>query len=213
MYLCACLHIRGYPLSCACALTAAEPTAVWLSVGRQELMFFFHLNWTAVALHISSLLKQFRESLFVAEAKICSEIISCQLGVALGLQYWEGSASSDLFKTMNLSSFLGTKFSKRFHGDVMLDEFNRECSTVLRRGYWQDSSLRAVPPVFSWKPWLNFLSLVAYVWDHWPSKTKICWSRTVFRDGSPVSSFNLRRAELLAKIREWLTLWWVCPCP
>lgn len=42
----------------------------------------FHLNWTAIALHIGSLLKQFRESLFVSKAKICSEIISCQFGMA-----------------------------------------------------------------------------------------------------------------------------------
>lgn len=77
-----------------------------LSVGRLEIRLLFHPKWIAIALHIGSVLKQFRDSVFVSEAQICSEIISCKFEMATGLGYSEGSASSDLFKTMNLSSFL-----------------------------------------------------------------------------------------------------------
>ena len=123
-------------------------------------------------------------------------MISCQFGMASGLGYWEGSASSDLFKAMALSCFLGTKClkgCKRISGQTS----SVGALAGLPQRHWEHYHRGEALPASFIKCWLNGLSLLTQVLDHWGSETKICWSKTALRDGSSGSSFNLRMAQLL----------------
>lgn len=80
------------------------------SSGKTGDLETFRPLWIPVALHNSSQLKRFRETLFVGGAKICSEIMSYQFEMALGFDCSAGSASSNPLKPMKPSSFLRTRF-------------------------------------------------------------------------------------------------------
>lgn len=97
-----------HPSICVSALCVPDRVPCSTTVvGRLEL---FHPFWGPVGLHNSSHLKRFRETLFVSEAKICSEIISYQFEMALGFDCSAGSASSNPLKPAKSSSFLRTRF-------------------------------------------------------------------------------------------------------
>lgn len=111
-----------------------------------------------------------------------------------------GWASSDLFKVINLSSFLGIKFFKDSM-EILCQKNSTEGAVLWQRYYEHDSLLEKPLHFLLWKYWLNFLLLLTYVWDPWLPNAEICSLKTVFRNRSSVS-FNLRVAETLAKIKS-----------
>lgn len=75
---------------CLCGALWSGHLEGWALVGRHERDgVLFHLNWKAVALHISSLFETIQglSILLVKLKNNCSKIISCQLGMASGRGY------------------------------------------------------------------------------------------------------------------------------